>query len=485
MESKTLASSFIWKFSERILSQGLGLVIQIIIARMINPEAVGEMAILLSVINLFSIVTQSGFSSYIIQKKNLTNDIISTVTSISILLSVGCILLCLGFGNAIMEFIGYPRLGAFLKVYGFVLLFQSINGICMGLLSRDMKFKEMFLRTLIVLPLSACVCFAFIFADMDLEALIAYNIVNPAFTTVFLLLLLKNEDCKVRLKIDSRLLKEALPYSLRVLGQDVGNALCYSLRNITMGSAYSANDLAFYDRAFTYTSYVEESITYTASSVLLPAMAKVQDDKKLFKEYIVNATALYSIVVIPALLGFAAIAPTFTTVILSDKWMPCVPFMYVFAVGFLHYPILTIHRPAYLACGRSDVTLKISIIQNIISLLMLMITVRISPIWVAIGTSVSLLSYVPLFVFETKKQWGISFADQMGALCKYILLSLIMSFIIYPINSFSLNGILKILLQIFIGIAIYAILLFGLKDKYFMMVLMKICNKLNEKESKS
>ena len=97
MESRTLTSSLVWKFSERILSQGLGLVIQIIIARMINPEAVGEMAILLSVINLFSIVTQSGFSSYIIQRKELTHDIVSTVTSVSILLSVGCIFLCFGF----------------------------------------------------------------------------------------------------------------------------------------------------------------------------------------------------------------------------------------------------------------------------------------------------------------------------------------------------------------------------------------------------
>lgn len=52
-DKRTLLSSFAWKFSERLLSQGIGLVIQILIARMIKPEAVGEMAILLSVINIF------------------------------------------------------------------------------------------------------------------------------------------------------------------------------------------------------------------------------------------------------------------------------------------------------------------------------------------------------------------------------------------------------------------------------------------------
>ena len=68
-EKKTIVSSFAWKFSERLLSQGIGLFIQIYIARMVKPEAIGEMAILLSVINIFSVIAQSGFSSYIIQKK--------------------------------------------------------------------------------------------------------------------------------------------------------------------------------------------------------------------------------------------------------------------------------------------------------------------------------------------------------------------------------------------------------------------------------
>lgn len=69
-DKRIIISSFAWKFSERMLSQGIGLIIQILIARMIEPNAVGEMAILLSVINIFSVISQSGFSSYIIQKKD-------------------------------------------------------------------------------------------------------------------------------------------------------------------------------------------------------------------------------------------------------------------------------------------------------------------------------------------------------------------------------------------------------------------------------
>ena len=477
-DKKILFSSFAWKFSERMLSQGIGLIIQIFIARMIKPEAVGEMAIILSVINIFSVIAQSGFSSYIIQKQDLKEEDISSVAAFSIIISIICIIIFFLFGNAFMSILGYPQLGIYLKVSGIMLLFNAINGICVGLLSKEMQFKEMFMRTLVVLPISAAVCFAFMFYGFDLMALIAYNIANPCCTTIFMLGLLYKRGSKFRISIKRRALKLALPYSFRVLTQDIGNVACNSIRNFLMGMIHSTNALAYYDRAFTYTSYIEESVTYTASSVLLPALAKEQDNKTVFNNYIINATAIYSIIIVPALLGFAAMSPTFTKTILTEKWLPCVPYICVFAVGFLHYPILTIHRPAFLACGRSDITLKITIIQNIASLLMLAITVKHSPLWISIGTSAALLIYIPLYVYATKRYMGIALGKQTGPMVRYIVYSIIMACAVYPVNSLGFSGLIIMLLQILIGITVYTLLLVVTKDKLFFYIVCMIKNRI-------
>lgn len=302
---------------------------------------------------------------------------------------------------------------------------------------------------------------------MDLEALIAYNVVNPFFTTVFLAQLLKKSKYRIRLKIDVSEIKRALPYSLRVLTQDIGNVACNSIRSFIMGGLYTSSDLAYYDRAFTYTSYVEESVTYTASSVLLPALAKEQDNKAKFNNYIIKSTALYSLIIVPALLGFAAVSPTFTKLILTEKWMPCVPYMCIFALGFLHYPILTIQRPAFLACGKSDITLKITVTQNIISLLAILVTLKFSTLTIAIGTSISLLAYIPLYVHSTKKYLGISYSMQIGSMLKYVILAAIMALCIAPINMTTMNEFIKLVLQILLGVVIYISLLMLTKDRYF------------------
>ncbi len=466
-DKKIIFSSFAWKFAERMLSQGIGLIIQILIARLVKPEAIGEMAILLSVINIFSVISQSGFSSYIIQKRELSDKAVSTVSTFSILVSLLCIISFWILGDRFMTFIGYPDLGIYLKISGIILFFNAINGICTGLLSRSMQFKEMFKRTLIVLPISTGICFGFMLYGFDLEALIAYNIANPLCTSIFMLVLLKKDGYTFKFTIRRKDLKAALPYSMRVLIQDIGNVVCNSIRNFVMGGVYSSSSLAYYDRAFTYTSYVEESVTYTASSVLLPALARTQDEKERFNNYIVNATAIYSIIIVPALLGFAAISPTFTKVILTDKWMPCVPYIMIFAVGFLHYPILTIQRPAFLACGRSDITLRITIFQNVISILTIIAMVRYSPVWIAIGTSISLLMYIPLYVIATKKRMGIGVMEQIGPMMRYTIFAFIMAIIIYPMNYFNIAGLLKMILQITTGTGVYVVLLVIVKDKIF------------------
>ena len=464
---KDIFSSLAWKFSERLFSQGIGLIIQIIIARMIAPEAVGEMAIILSVINIFNVIAQSGFSSYIIQAKTLSDSALSTIATFSILIALGCMGLFWILGDTLMGILGYPKLGIYLKISGIMLLFNAINGICMGLLSKQMQFKEMFIRTLIVLPLSAAVCFVLMLYGFDLEALVAYNIVNPLLTTIFLLQLLRKSQYRLRIQITPVDLKAALPYSVRVLIQDMGNVVCNSLRSFIMGGLYTSSNLAYYDRAFTYTSYVEESVTYTASSVLLPALAKEQDDDVRFNRYIVDSTALYSLVIIPALLGFAAVSPTFTKLILTEKWIACVPYIFVFAIGFLHYPILTIHRPAFLARGRSDVTLKITITQNIVSLLAILLTLKFSPLAIAVGTSISLLAYIPLYTHATQKHFGIPYLSQMGPMLKYILFSAVMAACVMPLNAVLISNTLKLILQIGVGAAIYIGLLFITKDRYF------------------
>lgn len=481
-EKKTLVSAFAWKFAERMLSQGVGLLLQIVIARMVLPETVGEMTILLSVITVFGALTQNGLSSYLIQKKELHGDDVFSVLVFGILVAVISMAVLWLCSEPLMAWLGYAQLGEYLKISGIILPFTAVNAVLTALLSRKMQFKAMFLRTLLVLPFSFAVCAAFLLRGFKLEALLAYNIANPFFTLLFLTgLTLKNRrDAKIHFKFDPKKAKAALPYSARIVLQDLSYNLSTALRSFVMGGLYTAGDLAYFDRAFTYTGYVQEGITYTASAVLLPAMAKEQESKTQMQAHILRATAVYSLLLSPLLLGFAAAAPTVIRLLLTENWLPCVPYIRIFAVSFLHYPILTVHRSAFLACGRSDVTLKAGLLQNGASVLAVLLAAKISPLMIAAAVGASYLIYIVYYTWKAKVHFGLTKRAQLGAVVRYVVPSAAMAVPVALLNGVSLPNFLKLCLQVFLGAAVYIGVLCVKKESVFLA----ICHRVFKKEDK-
>ena len=80
-------SSLTWKLFERFVSQGLSLVIQIILARLLLPEDFGSLAIIVAITNYAAIFVQSGIATALIQKKDLDDKDVSTVLTSCLVLA--------------------------------------------------------------------------------------------------------------------------------------------------------------------------------------------------------------------------------------------------------------------------------------------------------------------------------------------------------------------------------------------------------------
>ena len=105
----------------------------------------------------------------------------------------------------------------------------------------------------------------------------------------------------------------------------------------------SSTDLAYYDRGQTYPSVAMRSIYDTVGSVLLPIFSREQNNTIELRQSAQKAIGFSFFLVAPCFIGFAAIAEPFTKLLLTDKWLPCVPYMRLFCVyqlGILPYCVL-------------------------------------------------------------------------------------------------------------------------------------------------
>ena len=76
----------------------------------------------------------------------------------------------------------------------------------------------------------------------------------------------------------------------------------------------------------------------------------------------------------PLMVGMAITAPVFVRLLLTEKWLPCVPYVRIFCVTYLFYPIHTANLNAIKAMGRSDLFLKMEIQKKIIGIILLLST---------------------------------------------------------------------------------------------------------------
>ena len=122
MEKEKVISSLAYKFVEKILIKGLGLVISIILARLLLPEIFGQLAILMVFINLSQMIIEGGLNSALIQKKEVDEEDYSSVFILSIIIAVLMVLILFFTAPLIASFYDAPEIIWPLRVYSFVLI---------------------------------------------------------------------------------------------------------------------------------------------------------------------------------------------------------------------------------------------------------------------------------------------------------------------------------------------------------------------------
>ena len=187
-------------------------------------------------------------------------------------------------------------------------------------------------------------------------------------------------------------------------------------------------------------------------------MAAEQDDKERVRAMTRRAISISTYIMMPIMMGLAMCAEPVVRLTLTEKWLPCVPFLRVFCFTFAFWPIHSANLNAITALGRSDLFLKLEIIKKVMGLAAVLITMNISVMAMAYSLLVtSVLSQI-INSWPNKKLLGYHYLAQVKDMLPQIVLSCIMGAAIYCVQFAQLNDIATLAIQIILGMAIYAIL---------------------------
>ena len=185
------------------------------------------------------------------------------------------------------------------------------------------------------------------------------------------------------------------------------------------------------------------------------------------------------------MIGLAACSKEVIALILTDKWLPCVPYLQIFCFTYMIWPLHTANLNAIKALGRSDMFLKLEIIKKCIGLTLLIITMWISVLAMAISLLVSGVCSLIINSWPNRKLLNYKVEDQIKDILPNIIMALIMGAAVLFIGLSPLPLIIRLIVQIVVGATIYYILSKITKNDTYLYAINLIQQRRANKEAKN
>ncbi|SFX01936.1 lipopolysaccharide biosynthesis protein [Ruminococcus sp. XPD3002] len=454
MNKKNVFSNFIWRFLERCGAQGVTFVVSIVLARLLDPSVYGTIALVTVFTTVMQVFVDSGMGSALIQKKETDDLDFSSVFYFNMV--VCCFLYLVMFLTAplIAIFYDMPDLVPVIRVLSLILIISGVKNVQQAYVSRHMLFRKFFFSTLGGTIGAAVVGIVMAYCGFGVWALVAQMLFNTIIDTTILWITVKWRPKRM---FSMERLKGLFSFGWKVLLSALIDTIYTDLRQLIIGKMYTKDDLAFYNQGDKFPKLVVTNINTSIDSVLLPTMSREQNNPDRVKDMTRRAIKTSTFIMMPIMVGLAVCAEPLVRLILSDKWLPCVPFLRIFCFTYAFYPIHTANLNAIKALGRSDLFLKLEICKKGVGLIVLLSTMWFGVM--AMAYSLLFTSVINQIInsFPNKKLLHYSYLSQFKDMFPQIGLSLAMGGIVYCVQFIGLNDILTLMLQVIVGVVTYIV----------------------------
>lgn len=454
---KKAFSGVIWKFLERICAQMVSLIVSIILARILMPNDYSVVSIVTIFFAFCNVFISGGLNTALIQKKDADAEDYSTVLHTSMLIALILYIIMFFSAPAIANLYDKQILVPVIRIMSLTFFINAFKSILSAYTSSNLQFRKFFFSTIIGTVVSAFVGIYMAVNGHGVWALVAQQMTNSFLDT---LILYFSTKYKILFKFSFKKLKSLFNYGWKIFVSSIISVIYDQINPLIVGIKYTANDLAYYNKGQNYPGLINSTISDTLQSVLFPIMSKVQDDK----EVVLNVTRKYiktaSYIIFPMMIGLFSVSDVFVEVVLTEKWLPIVPYIQIFCFSYMLNIIQVGNLQAIKAIGRSDITLILEIVKKSFYFIIIIIFVFISksPIVLALSSVVCTIFATLVNTYPNRKLLGYKYRYQLNDLLPNLIISILMGISVYFVKYIEMSKVLLLLLQVFIGIFVYILL---------------------------
>ncbi len=461
----------IWSAIQRFGNQAVSFIVFFCLARLLEPEAFGLVALASVFLAFVQIFLNQGFAEAIVQREELEPEHLDTAFWVSLGMSIFLTLMSLSVAGFVAEGFNQPELTPIIRWLSLGFLLSAFNSVQQAIFRRNLAFKALALRSLVASIAGGTVGIFMAFSGYGVWSLVGQQLTN---NVTGILVLWWASDWKPGFKVSPKHFQELFNFGINILGFNLLNFFNRRSDDFLIGYFLGPTALGYYNIAYRLLLLMTNLLTNTMMQVALPTFARLQSQPEKMRKAFYTATQLSSLIAFPTFLGMIVLAPELIPFVFGENWLPSIPVMQVLAcIGILH-SISYFNQSVILAMGKPAWRMAINAVNAVGNVIAFMIVVRWGILAVAAAYVIRGYLFLPLPLWAIKKLIDINFKTYWSQFIAPFLGAIIMAAAIVGLkfalaDALILPGLIAVCIAM--GIIIYSLMIKIINPDLFDQVL--------------
>jgi len=403
--------SVVWTAVERFGTQAFQIVFTIILARLLMPEDYGLVAMVFIFLMVGLMLMDGGLSLALVRKKDPTEKDFSTVFWFNLGFATvfyTTLFLC---APLIARFFEQEILVSIVRIAGLNIILWALSTIHGTKLDIALDFKRQAYITISAMLISGFLGVWLALSGYGVWALVFQFLSNS--TLRFLLLWVFGIRWYPRLLFCVASFKTLFNFGYKFMLTSLIDTVYKNMFAVLIGRFYALQDLGFFQKANQTTNLVTTSVSYTIARSFIPLQTSLSDNPAEQRKSFDRFLSLNCFIVFPIAILFAILAEPFVAFVLTERWLPTVPFIQVLSLSYIWYPILVLNRQLLLSKGFSKQNLIIDIIAKALGIAAFLIALPHGILWICVSIGFYAIVDMTLSMFFVKRYVNIRIIEQV------------------------------------------------------------------------
>ena len=422
LKQKALNGVF-WSYFNKFGTQIIAIVPSMVLARYISPNDFGLVAFAAIFSGVAYILSDGGFGNALYQKKDADSIDFSTVFYFNIVICSITYGVFFTLAPLCAEYLKTPEVTNIMRISLLNLIFGAISNTHSLLLRKELKFKEIAKRNLLVQIVTSIIAICLAIFEFGYWTLVFQGLIQTILGGI-------TNWCMVPWRpsiseFSFIRLKSMFGFGSKLYATMLIDYAFSKSYDFIIGKFYSASALSFYNRAFSTANLFIDSFVGVINSVAFPTFAQIQDDKALTRISTIKFMNITCMVVFSIIsIAFFLSQPLFYF-LYSSKWDAVIPLFRIACIWGLFKPICTVLGNIVMANGRASAFLINSITNKVLIVISIAFTWRLGIEYFVASQIFVILSETLVMSFFTKRVIDYGISEIAKDCLPYILISIV------------------------------------------------------------